>query len=379
MLTYDMANTMEVILRRVAAGELTPDEALPLIDAANRSAPGNGGGGAAAAVDAGTESSTEPSTESGADTQAGSPADGGAGTGAQPDTGAQPGTGAQAGTGARAGTGAGSGGSGWPGSGAGSATPPWGTAPGPAGSAGGGEPISSSDHPKRIRVAVSYRALRIIADPGVTGAFVSGEHTVRREGDTLVVEASGLPLFTGDDDEPGTGGRFSFSNLPRTIAKARALQNESLIVRFNPYLPIELDVAGASVRITGGEAGARLRLLASALKVDTLRGPLDLDAVSSSVKGTLGPSGSSRISAESSSVKVSLLAGTGLRIHARNRMGKVVLPTGVTKGDMVDPGIRESVVGDGRDELTVESVMSSVVIGADVIGAGSPWGSSGVA
>jgi hypothetical protein len=40
------------------------------------------------------------------------------------------------------------------------------------------------------------------------------------------------------------------------------------------------------------------------------------------------------------------------------------------------------VVGDGRGELTVEAVMSSVVIGADVIGASSgdsSWGSSGVA
>ena len=341
VLTSGMANEMEEILRRVAAGELTPEEALPLIDAANR--PGAG--------------STATSGSEGAGATSGS-----GGAGAESPGGS-----------------AGGSGTGGPGAG-GSGSPPWGTAPGP-GAAGGGEPISGSDHPKRIRVAVSYRALRIIADPGVTGAFVSGEHSVRRDGDALVVEASGLPLFTGDEDEPGNGGRFSFSNLPRTIAKARALQNESLTVRFNPYLPIELDVAGASVRITGGEAGARLRLLASALKVDTLRGPLDLDAVSSSVKGTLGPSGSSRISAESSSVKVSLLAGTGVRIHARNRMGKVVLPTGLTKGDMVDPGIRDCVVGDGRGDLTVESVMSSVVIGADVIGAGagSPWGSSGVA
>jgi hypothetical protein len=322
-----MANEMEDILRRVAAGELTPQEALPLLDAANRAAQEGGdarGTGTGAATGAGRADSSGESHEA----------------------------------------------------------PAWGTPAGPTTPAGGSEPVSGSDRPKTVRVAVSYRALRIIADPGVTGAFVSGEHTVRRDGDALVVEASGLPLLAGDEEEPGSGGRFSFSNLPRTIAKARALQNESLTVRFNPYLPLELDVAGASVRITGGEAGARLRLLASALKVDTLRGPLDLDAVSSSVKGTLGPSGSSRISAESSSVKVSLLAGTGVRIHARNRMGKVVLPNGVTKGDMVDPGIRESVVGDGRSELTVEAVMSSVVIGADVIGAaagGSPWGSSGVA
>ena len=221
--------------------------------------------------------------------------------------------------------------------------------------------MSDADRPRLVRVAVSYRSVEVVADPSVTGAFVSGEHTVRRDGETLVVEASALP-FLADDDEPGA--RFSFSNLPKTIARARNWQNEHLTVRFNPELPIEIDVAGASVRLVGGEAGARIRLLASALKVDRVRGPLDVDAVSSSVKGTLGPTGSSRISAESSSVKVQLLAGTGVRIHARNRMGKVVLPNSITKGDMVDPGLRESVIGSGEGELAVESVMSSVVIGA---------------
>jgi hypothetical protein len=289
-----MANETEDILRRVAAGELTPEQALPLLDAAKTPAP--------AADEA--------------------------------------------------------------------AAPTWGTPPGPGyPRATGGEPISASDRPRLVRVAASYRSIELVADPSVDGAFVTGEHTVRRDGEALVVEASSLPFF-GDDEEPA-GARFSFSNLPKTLASARNWKNEHLTVRFNPELPVEVDVAGASVRMVGGESGARVRLLASALKVDRVRGPLDVDAVSSSVKGTLGPSGASRISAESSSVKVQLLAGTGVRIHARNRMGKVVLPSGVTKGDMVDPGIRESVVGDGRGELVVESVMSSVVIGADVIGASS--------
>jgi hypothetical protein len=297
-----MANETEDILRRVAAGELTPEQALPLLDAAKAPA--------------------QP---------AGQPA-----------------------------------------------SPAWGTPPGPGyPRPTGGEPISASDRPRLVRVAASYRSIELVADPSVDGAFVTGDHTVRRDGEALVVEASSLPFF-GDDEEPA-GARFSFSNLPKTLAKARNWQHEHLTVRFNPELPLELDVAGASVRMVGGESGARVRLLASALKVDRVRGPLDVDAVSSSVKGTLGPSGSSRISAESSSVKVQLLAGTGVRIHARNRMGKVMLPSGVTKGDMVDPGIREAVVGDGSGELVVESVMSSVVIGADVIGASSASSSYGVA
>jgi hypothetical protein len=285
--------TSEEILRKVAAGELTPEQALPLLEATRTEAP--------------SSPSAPPVEETAAE------------------------------------------------------TPAWGTPPGPSPAPASGE------GPRLVRIAVSYRSLTVLADPGIEGAFVSGEHTLRQDGDTLVVEASGLP--TGGDDEQPV---FSFSNLPRTLARARDIQKQNLTVRFNPRLPLEIDVAGASVRLVGGEAGARIRLLASAMKVDVLRGPIDLDAVSSSVKGTLGPTGSSRISAESASVKVGLVAGTGVRITARNRMGKVVLPSGITKGDMVDPGMRECVIGDGRGELTVESVMSSVVIGADAIGATAP-------
>jgi hypothetical protein len=297
MFTSGMANEMEEILRRVAAGELTPQEALPLLDAA-------GGRGA---------EGTTPT-------------------------------------------------------GAGEETPSWGTPPGPQiAEPGAAEPATG---PVRlVRINASYRPIQIVADPSVAEAFVSGEHTVRREGSVLVVEGTGL-RFGGEDE---SGPRFSFSQLPQTIAWARSLQSDRLLVRVNPALPFELDAVGSSVRISGGEAGAKMRLLAAAVKVDTLRGPLDVDASSSSLKGTIGPSGTSRIAAESSSVKVSLLAGTGVRIHVRNRMGKVAVPSGVTKGDMVEPGIRDSVVGDGSGELTVESVMSSVSIGTDGIG-GSQWG-----
>ena len=132
------------------------------------------------------------------------------------------------------------------------------------------------------------------------------------------------------------------SNLPRTIAKARALQNESLTVRFNPHLPIELDVAGASVRITGGEAGARLRVAGVGAQG---RHPARAAGPRRRVLVRQGDARPERVLPDLGgvvSVKVSLLAGTGVPIHARNRMGKVVLPTGLTKGDMVDPGIRDA-------------------------------------
>jgi hypothetical protein len=303
MFTSGMANDMEEILRRVAAGELTPQEALPLLDAA------------------GVGRSAEGTASTGTDDE----------------------------------------------------VPAWGTSPGPQ-VGGPGEPEPATGPVRLIRINASYRPIQIVADPSVAEAFVSGEHTLRRDGSALVVEGTGL-RFGGDDE--GGGQRFSFSQLPQTLAWARQLQSERLLVRVNPALPFELDAVGSSVRISGGEAGAKMRLLAAAVKVDTLRGPLDVDASSSSFKGTIGPSGTSRIAAESSSVKVSLLAGTGVRIHVRNRMGKVVVPSGMTKGDMVEPGIRDSVVGDGSGELTVESVMSSVTIGTDGIGGSQGWASAG--
>ena len=300
-----MANEMEEILRRVAAGELTPQEALPLLDAAGagRVAERTVGGGSDAEI------------------------------------------------------------------------PAWGT-PGPR-TDHPGDPELPTGPVQLIRINASYRPIQVVADPSVAEAFVSGEHTVRRDGAALVVEGG---LRFGGDDEGGP--RFSFSQLPQTLAWARSLQNDRLLVRVNPALPIELDAVGSSIRISGGEAGARMRLLAAAVKIDGLRGPLDIDASSSSIKGTIGPRGASRIAAESSSVKVSLLAGSGVRIHVRNRMGKVVLPSGVTKGDMVEPGVRDSVVGDGSGELTVESVMSSVTIGTDGIGGSAGawgWSAGGVA
>src|SRR4051812_4429594 len=84
-----------------------------------------------------------------------------------------------------------------------------------------------------IRLATSYRSVRLVADPTVAQIHVTGEHSVRREGSVLVITTPG-PL---DDDEsqgdPGAG-RFSFTHLPRTIAWARSWRDHQLTARVNP-------------------------------------------------------------------------------------------------------------------------------------------------
>ena len=296
-----MPEDLDAILRRVAAGELPPEQALPLIDAARTQPPPDG---------------SDPS----------------------------------------------------------SPTHPWGTPPSaPPGSPGSPETppthdragtAAGSGRPRAVRVSVSYRSVDVIADPGVDTVTVSGGHTVHREGDVLVVESLLLPGFV--EFEGGgreSGGAWSFAGLPRSTAWARSMKGGHVTVRVNPSLPLEIDSAAAAVRVSGCEGGARIRVVAASLKVDRLRGQLELEALTSSVKGTAAISGTSRISCESSSVKLSLLPGSNLRASTgTNRFGKVILPGEPVSGT---DGQAQSVVGAGEGTLRVDGVMSSIMISSD--------------
>lgn len=288
-----MSTALDAILHRVAAGEITPEEALPLIDAAQ----------AAAAP-------------------------------------------------------------------AGSTGPEWGTpgagADGPRGPESESTATGRETPPRDVRISVSYRSVEIVADPSVAQVTVNGGHAVRREGDTLVVESTAFQGFTEFENfgRPEGGGAWSF--LPRSSAWARGMKGGHVTVRVNPHLPVTVDAAGASLRITGLEGGARIRAVASSLKFERVRGPLELDALSSSVKGTVAITGESRISGESASVKLLLLPGTDVRVGATaNRMGKIVLPGTPSHGPDGQP---QSVVGDGSGRLTVDGVMSSIALSTDATG-----------
>jgi hypothetical protein len=225
-----------------------------------------------------------------------------------------------------------------------------------------------------VRLKTSYRSVQVIADPAVAQIFVIGEHSIRHEGSTLLVSTSG-PLDdqerTGNRDGSGSqsSGRFSFSDLPRTIAWARSWRDHQLVVRVNPALAVELDVTGADVKLTGLTSGLRAHLVASSLKGDKVRCEFDVEAFSSSIKLTATPIGSSRLYCESSSARLSLPSGTDLKITATNRMGRLVLPERAPSNLPLEGDTSEVTIGDGRDQLRLEAVMSSVTVGA------KDWGS----
>jgi hypothetical protein len=289
-----MSDDLDAILRRVAAGELTPEQAIPLIDAAR----------AASEPEWGTPPPTPPGAPGAPETPATGPFTGAFFKGA------------------------------------------------------GGE------RPRAVRIAVSYRSVDVVADPGVDTVTVSDGNTVRREGDVLVVESLQLPGFTEfEGGQRDSGGAWSFLGLPRTVAWAGSIKGGHMTVRVNPTLPLEIDSAAASVRISGCEGGARVRLVAASLKVDRLRGPLELEALTSSVKGTAAITGTSKISCESSSVKLSLLTGSNVRATTTaSRLGKVVLPGAPNAGPHGRP---ESVIGAGEGTLQIDGVMSSIMLSSD--------------
>ena len=301
-----MTDDLHAILRRVAAGELTPEEALPLLDAART----------AAAPEWGTPPSTPP------------------GTPGAPER------------------------------------PPPGTDP-------GGQEPPAAGRVRAVRISVSYRSVDVVADPHVDQVSVSGRHAVRREDDVLVVESLQLPGFVefeGGRPEAG-GGAWSFAQgLPRSAAWARSMKGEHVTIRVNPALPIEIDSAASALRVSGCEGGARLRVVAASLTLDRVRGPLDLDALTSAVKGDAAITGTSRISCESSSVKLSLLPGSDVRVSAGpNRLGKIVLPGTPAPGADGQP---ESVIGTGEGTLVVAGVMSSIVLSTGRAGS-TGWRASG--
>lgn len=338
-----MGTPLEDVLKRVAAGELTPEEALRLIDADQPGQPGE---------------TFDPAGPSRNGDSAVDPAAGTTSAGAEPPRAPAPGATPVGATPVGSGASRTDDALHEPGSGRGLDDDP---------------PPSASTYrrgPGRtpaVRVLAAYRMVTVVGDPTVSRVHVTGHHSVRKEGDLLVVDAGWQPGARHEEGEE-QGLRFAFAALPRGLSWATGWAEGTLTVRVNPELPLEIDATGASLRVSGLEGGGRLRLLASSLKVERWRGPLNLDARSSSVKGSLLPTGESRIAAEQSSIKVTLLPGTSLRMTATNRMGKLILPGRVSKDGI---GFGETIhtqVGHGEGNLVLESVMSSVVIATEAPG-----------
>jgi hypothetical protein len=235
---------------------------------------------------------------------------------------------------------------------------------GPAGSAGPAattptEPVSEfqagvrvvpppagqpGDDVTRVVVSVAAGKLVVVGDPTVTTAEAQGPVTATREGSTLRLDnrvvAENAFRFGERDDRSWKRWRHAFPN------------NETITVRVNPKLPVELSVAAGSAQVTGLRGGLTFRVDAGSLRAFDGAGRLEGRVASGSVQlDWLVRDGASSLRAELGTLKLRLLPGSDVVVSARSDLGSVDLGGETSRGE---DGRRRMTVGAGRATLDLD-------------------------
>lgn len=198
----------------------------------------------------------------------------------------------------------------------------------------------------RVRVELSVGSVRVYGDPSVTGAVAEGRHTASREGDTLVIRASGL-----DSDEGFVFSRRGFHG--RVSGRGR------VEVRMNPRLALQLLAQAGEVRVEGVEGPIGCEVQAGSVRIDGFRAPLEMNVQAGQVRarGRLD-GGTSRIRCDAGGVRLELERGSSVRVRARSALGKVTIDD--DQMVMVGGGSREAVIGSGTGTLEIDSTLGTV-------------------
>jgi hypothetical protein len=199
----------------------------------------------------------------------------------------------------------------------------------------------ASDVVTRVVVSVAAGKLVIVGDPTVTTAEAQGPVTASREGSTLRLDnrvmGENAFRFGEREDRSWRRLRHAFGN------------NETITVRVNPELPVELAVAAGSAQVTGLRGGLTFRVDAGSLRAFDGAGRLDGRVASGSVQlDWLVRDGASSLRAELGSLKVRLLPGSDVVVSAISDLGSLDLGGETTRGE---DGRRRTTVGSGRATL----------------------------
>ena len=292
------------ILRRVAAGELSPNDAAELLAELDR--------------------------------QKGAPT-GAEGTAGGPQT---------------------AGGDGEPGGPAGGAGRAFGPGTGPGGGTGDrrSAPLST------VRINATFRSVQVIGDSSVAEAAVveGGHHSVRREGDALIIDI---------ENEEETGG-YSFAG--RGAARARLWaagvgqhRLRQVVIRANPELALNAELAAGTLSILGVRGPIRARVSAGSLRVEGFAAPLDIAVSAGSVtaRGVLDH-GDSEIECDAGKVRLVLEPGSNVRVQARADLGKVDIHGAGEDGssEWLLGGGHDATIGTGAASLKIRASMGAVQV-----------------
>lgn len=155
--------------------------------------------------------------------------------------------------------------------------------------------------------------LQLIADPTVSTAVADGVHRVRQEQDRLVFELPGRE----DRFEPGWHWGRLRTDWPYW-------STERVALRVNPALAVQLELQACEATVRGLRAPLEVRCLTSAVTVLDHDGPLRAAITTGSAKieaRLTGPDDS--VSADMSSVKLTLLPGSDTTLTTRAEMGSL--------------------------------------------------------
>ena len=218
-----------------------------------------------------------------------------------------------------------------------------------------GESLVVSDEPvRRIVIRAGAVRLSIHGDPGVTEAVASGPHTMKRDGDALLIDTN-----TTQGDYAVEPPRSAFMTwVGQMVNRVGA----SLEVRVNPDLPIQVLLVGGPLEMTGVRAGASVGVEAGSAQL-VGEGPLLLDVASGSGRVDWTFRGQSRVRADMGSVSVTVRPDSDVVVTADTSLGQALVKTheGNLKApqDGTTPGVT---VGEGSGALLVSARMGSAQV-----------------
>ncbi|TMD10146.1 MAG: hypothetical protein E6J02_02115 [Chloroflexi bacterium] len=206
---------------------------------------------------------------------------------------------------------------------------------------------------RQVRVVRTTANAEIVGDAAIREVIAVGADASRRDGDTLVIDGF---HGNGDGDGDGDGARLRLHRRDHRLS--RADNGESLRVRMNPNLPLEVEGRAGSVRVRDVMGPIRCAALAGSTSIEGFVGPLNvsLNAGSIRLRGRLDR-GHSTVSCGAGSILINLEAGSSVRVSTRSASAHVRMD-GRKEG-------HEWVIGDGRATLVIETTTGSIRLTSD--------------
>lgn len=224
------------------------------------------------------------------------------------------------------------------------------------------------DGARRLAVRVRGGSVSVIGDPDVAVVDVHGNHSLRREGDTLVVTSG--PIWSGIEGafaQVRRRGPFDLDVITdgawRSVARDQ-FRGSSVKIRVNPDLPLDIQVTAGSAKVRQVRREIKVDVQAGEARLEDVEGPIEGRVSAGSLRArTRLRGGRSRIACDAGSVQLDLLEGSSTRLRVDSTLGSshVLGAEPLLRAD----GDGDWIVGAGEGSLDIEANLSSVQVRVD--------------